>query len=224
MPGMIHCPAVSITRTLRRSSSVISGGRAPTLLIRLPSMTMASLRRASLPVPSISVPLRITVVFGPPPLMAVLLYPQEDRQQAVPLWSPVYPGLGAGQTRRLRRRTSERGDVLTGASSDLRSARLTLSGVLHHRASVNAVEVEFAGGDGTLEQITLQRRNSRQPQKAALLDRLDAFGGCLYAEALGESERGRYDCGAVGPLRQILDERFIDLDFVKRKHDQLAQR
>jgi hypothetical protein len=39
---------------------------------------MASLRRAGLPVPSISVPLRMTVVFGPLLLMAVLLYRQED--------------------------------------------------------------------------------------------------------------------------------------------------
>ena len=41
----------------------MSPGNAPTLLILLPSMTMASLRLDGLPEPSISVPLRITRVF-----------------------------------------------------------------------------------------------------------------------------------------------------------------
>src|SRR3984957_2670118 len=41
----------------------MSGGSAPTLLIRLPSTTMTSLRAAALPDPSIRVPLRISKVF-----------------------------------------------------------------------------------------------------------------------------------------------------------------
>src|ERR1700722_12782471 len=49
----------------------MSPGSAPTLLMRLPSTTMASLRADGLPEPSISVPLRTTSVFlaalmGPP--------------------------------------------------------------------------------------------------------------------------------------------------------------
>src|SRR5262249_9208698 len=55
-PGMIHCPPASITSTVLRSSSSTSGGSAPTLLIRSPSMTMASLRAAGRPEPSISDP------------------------------------------------------------------------------------------------------------------------------------------------------------------------
>src|ERR1700693_5424027 len=43
----------------------MSGGRAPMLLIRLPSTTMTSLRPAGLPDPSIRVPLRISKVFLP---------------------------------------------------------------------------------------------------------------------------------------------------------------
>src|SRR5579862_5647943 len=62
-PGMIHLPAASITSTVLRSSICTSGGSAPTLLIRLPSTTMASLRCDGFPEPSISVPLRITRVF-----------------------------------------------------------------------------------------------------------------------------------------------------------------
>src|SRR5690348_6411196 len=62
-PGMIHCPAASITCTLRRSSRLMSGGSAPTPLILLPSMTTASLRADGLPDPSIRVPLRITRVW-----------------------------------------------------------------------------------------------------------------------------------------------------------------
>src|SRR5271163_4435884 len=61
-PGMIHLPAASITSTALRSSSSMSPGSAPTLLMRLPSTTMASLRLDGLPEPSISVPLRITRV------------------------------------------------------------------------------------------------------------------------------------------------------------------
>jgi len=61
---MIHWPAASITSTLRRSSSSTSGGSAPTLLIRSPQMTIASLRPAGWPEPSIKVPLRITRVFA----------------------------------------------------------------------------------------------------------------------------------------------------------------
>src|SRR3982074_2232423 len=60
---MIHCPPASITSTFRRSSSSMSGGSATPLLIRLPSMTIVSLREAGLPEPSISVPLRTTNVF-----------------------------------------------------------------------------------------------------------------------------------------------------------------
>src|SRR5580698_5799804 len=49
----------------------MSGGSAPTLLMRLPSTTMASLRADGFPEPSINVPLRTTSVFlaalmGPP--------------------------------------------------------------------------------------------------------------------------------------------------------------
>src|SRR5580704_15018282 len=62
-PGMIHLPAASTTSTVLRSSRWMSGGSAPTLLMRLPSTTMASLRADGLPEPSISVPLRITRVF-----------------------------------------------------------------------------------------------------------------------------------------------------------------
>src|SRR5262245_32653864 len=61
-PGMIHCPPASITSTLLRSSSATSGGSAPTLSMRLPSITMASLREGGLPEPSIKLPLRTTRV------------------------------------------------------------------------------------------------------------------------------------------------------------------
>src|SRR6266446_7116541 len=61
-PGMIHCPPASITSTLLRSSSATSGASAPTLLMRLPSIRMASLRAGGLPEPSIRVPLRTTRV------------------------------------------------------------------------------------------------------------------------------------------------------------------
>src|SRR5580692_1345368 len=62
-PGMIHLPAASTTLTVLRSSRCMSPGSAPTLLMRLPSITMASLRADGLPEPSISVPLRMTSVF-----------------------------------------------------------------------------------------------------------------------------------------------------------------
>src|SRR5215470_17397593 len=74
---MTHCPPASITSTVVRSSSSTSGGSAPTLLIRLPSMTMASLRAAALPEPSIRVPLRTTRVFLLAALMMIL--PVADR-------------------------------------------------------------------------------------------------------------------------------------------------
>src|SRR5580704_10457728 len=62
-PGMIHLPPASTTSTVLRSSRWMSPGSAPTLLMRLPSTTMASLRADGLPEPSISVPLRMTSVF-----------------------------------------------------------------------------------------------------------------------------------------------------------------
>src|SRR6516165_1493534 len=55
---MIHLPPASITSTVRRSSSCTSGGSAPTVLILLPSMTIASLRAAGWPEPSIRAPVR----------------------------------------------------------------------------------------------------------------------------------------------------------------------
>src|SRR6516225_7586745 len=70
---MIHCPPASITSTVLRSSSSMSCGSAPTLLIRLPSMTMASLRAAGRPEPSIRVPLRTTRVFLLAALMMISL-------------------------------------------------------------------------------------------------------------------------------------------------------
>jgi hypothetical protein len=63
---MIHCPVASITSTLRGSSSDMSGGDAPMLLMRLPAITIVSLRTGGLPDPSIKVPLRITSVFLEP--------------------------------------------------------------------------------------------------------------------------------------------------------------
>ena len=68
-PGIIHLPSASMTSYLPVSSRFTPGGRAPTLENRLPSITTASLCDADSPVPSISVPLRITSVF-PLPLMA----------------------------------------------------------------------------------------------------------------------------------------------------------
>ena len=76
---MIHCPPASITSTVLRSSSCTSGGSAPTLLIRLPSMTMASLRADGLPEPSIRVPLRTTRVFLLAAVMTILPFRSADR-------------------------------------------------------------------------------------------------------------------------------------------------
>src|SRR5262249_4798386 len=69
---MIHCPPASITSTVLRSSSSTSGGSVPTLLIRLPSMTMAAVPAAARPERSIRVPLRTIRVFLPAALMMIL--------------------------------------------------------------------------------------------------------------------------------------------------------
>src|SRR6202044_4180836 len=66
----------------------MSPGSAPTLLMRLPSTTMASLRADGFPEPSISVPLRMTSVFlaalmGPPAKLLRLRDHTAARQVAV---------------------------------------------------------------------------------------------------------------------------------------------
>src|ERR1700683_2769555 len=87
-PGMIHFPAASTTSTVLRSSRWMSGGSAPTLLMRLPSTTMASLRADGFPEPSINVPLRTTSVFlaalmGPPAKLLRLRDYTAAQQEAV---------------------------------------------------------------------------------------------------------------------------------------------
>src|SRR5262249_31141395 len=109
-PGMIHCPAASITCTLRRSSGVTSGGSAPTLLILLPSMTIASLRAAGLPEPSISVPLRITRVFGAALMGELQVYCRSslDRRRDSGQSIPGVIASGAKQSRRKSLRLQSR--------------------------------------------------------------------------------------------------------------------
>ena len=70
-PGIIHLPSASITSYLPLSSRFRPGGSAPTLEKRLPSMTTASFCDAGSPVPSMSVPLRITSVLPLPLAIAI---------------------------------------------------------------------------------------------------------------------------------------------------------
>jgi hypothetical protein len=53
---MIHCPEASMTWTFLSSSSRTPAGGRPTLVMRLPCTTSASLAAAGRPDPSIRVP------------------------------------------------------------------------------------------------------------------------------------------------------------------------
>src|SRR5262245_35194982 len=99
-----------------------------------------------------------------------------------------------------------------------------LCGIFDFRDTVGASEINFRRLTRRLEQEALQRCNAGKAQQPVLIRRLDAFRRRLDIQAPRERKRRRNDRSAFCPLGQILGERLVDLDLVKREHQQLAQR
>src|SRR5688572_16026671 len=74
------------------------------------------------------------------------------------------------------------------------------------------------------EQETLHLGAALRSNRLELSSCFDAFGGCLHTQPVGQRSYGTHNVESTRALRDVLDERTINLDLVEREALQIAER